>query len=78
MQTWIDTKDWRDQVLVNMWVKINPFVFSLKNLKINDLMQNNVFWGCNLCSCKMYDNNSTIQEGKVGEYLWKILMLYMN
>lgn len=52
METWIDTKDLRDQGMVNMWVKIIPFVFSLKNLKNNDSMQKSVLWCCDLCSYK--------------------------
>lgn len=30
METWINTKDWRDQEMVSMWVKMKDFFFSFK------------------------------------------------
>lgn len=46
METWINTKDWNDQEMVNMWIKIKDlFPPHLKFLqKNNDLKQKNVLW----------------------------------
>ena len=46
METWINTKDWNDQEMVNMWIKIKDL--SPPHLKFlqknNDLKEKNVLW----------------------------------